>query len=292
MMLRPAGHLSTFSGQRYNAGILDVNKREAYISGRAFDWLELPSGEGQPLERLQLQAIKVGHVEQTQYVLEHSPEGFFHEDPHSNFKILKAMVQFCRQMPKRYWHDTMPGEELFRTLFIGSPTGTRLAFHHWATRACVSHFLNVGIKAERAKVEQEFRSFHSIAGSPTELAAILGTDIISEYRALLRAFATDRPNAARKWIQLNQRPSSDVTNSFDNTLFTLTGDRIGITARSCQVGDEIWVLQGANWPYILRPTKWAGNYQLVGQAYVDGVMQGEFVLNRGEDPGWQPVWIL
>jgi hypothetical protein len=57
---------------------------------------------------------------------------------------------------------------------------------------------------------------------------------------------------------------------------------LGLVSTSCEVGDAVWLLQGANVPYVLRGIgKYAGNeatgsvWEVVGDAYVHGVMQGE-----------------
>jgi hypothetical protein len=51
---------------------------------------------------------------------------------------------------------------------------------------------------------------------------------------------------------------------------------------SCEVGDAVWLLRGANVPYVLRrvgnPTRNEATervWEMIGDAYVHGVMQGE-----------------
>ena len=51
---------------------------------------------------------------------------------------------------------------------------------------------------------------------------------------------------------------------------------IGLMPQSAQVGDELWLLPGCKTPCTLRPTKKEGVYQFIGEAYVHGVMHGEF----------------
>ena len=45
-------------------------------------------------------------------------------------------------------------------------------------------------------------------------------------------------------------------------------------------GDEMWFLQGARVPFVLRPLG-NGNHELVGEAYVHGFMQGEIFTKGG-----------
>jgi hypothetical protein len=49
---------------------------------------------------------------------------------------------------------------------------------------------------------------------------------------------------------------------------------IGMGPVSAAVGDEIWVLRGARVPFVLRPRA-GGDYQVIGEAYVHGIMHGE-----------------
>ncbi|KAF2812997.1 uncharacterized protein BDZ99DRAFT_437772 [Mytilinidion resinicola] len=49
---------------------------------------------------------------------------------------------------------------------------------------------------------------------------------------------------------------------------------LGTGPRSLQLGDELWVLAGAPVPFVLRRLP-NGNHQLVGEAYVYGLMHGE-----------------
>ena len=58
-------------------------------------------------------------------------------------------------------------------------------------------------------------------------------------------------------------------------LFRTDNSLLGMGPRSTSEGDEAWVLQGARVPFVLRPNPDTGRYQLMGQAYVHGMMQGE-----------------
>jgi hypothetical protein len=60
----------------------------------------------------------------------------------------------------------------------------------------------------------------------------------------------------------------------------LTGDKyLGIGPESLEVGDQVWVLAGAQVPLVLRST--GSRWRLVGEAYVCGVMDGEAVTKGG-----------
>jgi len=59
-------------------------------------------------------------------------------------------------------------------------------------------------------------------------------------------------------------------------MFRTPNNYLGMGPISSQVGDEIWVLKGSRAPFILR-RKGTGQYQLIGEAYVHGIMHGEAV---------------
>jgi hypothetical protein len=52
----------------------------------------------------------------------------------------------------------------------------------------------------------------------------------------------------------------------------------GLAHNDIQVGDSLWLIYGARVPFIVRPSRNAGNiklHQLVCEAYVHGAMNGE-----------------
>jgi len=57
-------------------------------------------------------------------------------------------------------------------------------------------------------------------------------------------------------------------------LFLTKASTFGISHNTLKVGDEIWLLAGAKTPFVLRPRQ-DGTYELIGEAYVDGLMFGE-----------------
>ena len=54
-------------------------------------------------------------------------------------------------------------------------------------------------------------------------------------------------------------------------------NRIGVVHKSAQVGDQVWLCRGAKVPYILRPLEADAEYEFMGEAYVDGIMEGQAV---------------
>jgi hypothetical protein len=51
---------------------------------------------------------------------------------------------------------------------------------------------------------------------------------------------------------------------------------VGLAPAHAQEGDQVCIFLGAKFPYILRPTD-KEKYQFIGEAYVHGIMYGEFM---------------
>jgi hypothetical protein len=54
---------------------------------------------------------------------------------------------------------------------------------------------------------------------------------------------------------------------------------IGLMPESAKEGDEIWLIPGSKVPFVLRKLHPAGAYQFFGEAYVHGIMHGEWRRN-------------
>ena len=79
-------------------------------------------------------------------------------------------------------------------------------------------------------------------------------------------------------------------------LFLASDGRMGLGPNNMQHGDQIVILQGARTPFVLRRLGHSDEhtslplYGVVGEAYVDGLMQGElFGEGHGGASGWQRV---
>ena len=59
------------------------------------------------------------------------------------------------------------------------------------------------------------------------------------------------------------------------TVVTAHEGRIGLAPERCKAGDQIYSLLEGDVPYILWPSAKAAEYEILGEAYVHGVMDGE-----------------
>jgi hypothetical protein len=72
-------------------------------------------------------------------------------------------------------------------------------------------------------------------------------------------------------------------------MFVTEGNRLGIGPQSLHENDQVWVLSGANVPFILRrPSESSANFRIIGEAFVLGVMHGEAV---NDNDNFEPIEI-
>lgn len=82
------------------------------------------------------------------------------------------------------------------------------------------------------------------------------------------------------------RPMADFRREVDLTLgtrrlFRTDGGLLGMGPLETEMGDEVWILAGAKTPVVLRDGS-PGKKQLLGEAYIHGLMHGE-ILDAGLD---------
>ncbi len=63
-------------------------------------------------------------------------------------------------------------------------------------------------------------------------------------------------------------------------LFRTLDNYLGLCPVSTETDDQVWLLENATVPFILRPTPELGVYRLIGECYVHGIMQGELLQNE------------
>lgn len=89
----------------------------------------------------------------------------------------------------------------------------------------------------------------------------------------------ERENPASKEERLNTRV--DITEasmkraSIKRSFFVTEKGYMGLSPADTREGDLIYVLAGGQVPFILRPIMSKGGYSLVGESYINGIMDGE-----------------
>lgn len=84
----------------------------------------------------------------------------------------------------------------------------------------------------------------------------------------------------RLWTRAEAFRASMTSVCTQRRLLLTTGNYLGIGPASMREGDQVWILRGAKVPFILRPQV-DGQFCLVGEAYVHGIMHGEAAVNSG-----------
>ena len=86
------------------------------------------------------------------------------------------------------------------------------------------------------------------------------------------------------------------TTSRQRLFFTDTG-YMGLCQKSCVMGDQLWLLMGNDMPCMLRKfdTK-PVTYQFLGESYVHGIMDGEYLLRthtyKGKESSYEEGGLL
>lgn len=66
-------------------------------------------------------------------------------------------------------------------------------------------------------------------------------------------------------------------NTARRKLFATNNGQLGLGPSPLQAGDQVWILKGGDVPFILKQQATEGEYEMVGLAYVHGIMFGEAV---------------
>jgi hypothetical protein len=154
--------------------------------------------------------------------------------------------------------------------------------------------LDRSLNYERAREEvgQYFTEMQKILGSQ----AVVDGDIIFppefERFEARRASSVEKCFETKRFLhELNGRqlsgPGRQALMRLDEMLkcrdlFITNQGHLGVGLTSLEVGDEVWVLVGVRVPLILRPVG-EGQYRLVGEAYVHGIMHGEAIDKTAEE---------
>jgi hypothetical protein len=65
----------------------------------------------------------------------------------------------------------------------------------------------------------------------------------------------------------------------EQLLFQTNGGDLGYGPVSMRPGDQVWVLENGRVPFVLRPVASGKNFELLGECYVHGVMDGQLFSN-------------
>lgn len=103
------------------------------------------------------------------------------------------------------------------------------------------------------------------------------TRMASDARAFLSKKAIR--NVIKSKIQHNQLANEIIGKSLGRLPFVTKAGHLVLSSEHVELGDVIALIRGAQVPYVLRPQS-EERYQIVSEAYVDGIMDGEAVGSK------------
>ena len=164
----------------------------------------------------------------------------------SESEVLMSWFQLIATLPESYCNGEPRDDVTWRT-FIGNVGGTT----HPAHADYARHFL--AFLHRFLKDENDLRKAIGILNAGTRTSAWQETGMAGDLHLYTTSFV---------YIAGLRR------------LFVTEKGYIGLGAKSVQTGDKVFVFPGGLVPFVLR-TSIEGDYHLVGEAYVHGIMRGE-----------------
>jgi hypothetical protein len=101
--------------------------------------------------------------------------------------------------------------------------------------------------------------------------------MLTQYRAVMKHLETVPKDAElEETAEFSSTYERELRLQFLRCPFITVNGYVGMAPPYVREGDHICIFPKGRTPYILRPQSGSGTFQLVGSAYVYGVMQGEF----------------
>ncbi|KAI9773498.1 MAG: hypothetical protein M1839_002080 [Geoglossum umbratile] len=219
---------------------------------------------------------------------------------------MKTLLDLLAHFPQpQYPGGGTPIDAFWRTLikdtFHGQPAGEEarsafrlfIALRVWELQQALENIRGVVESSEPKSspldpASVEFAQLSDVLAQTKAVISDLstrGTDgVIPDWTTIERLIKTGQDETAPEKKDLD-RDSDHIAESFriacgGRRLFRTDRNYLGIAAQSLQKGDVVWVLAGAAVPVVLRRLP-SGNWKLVGEAYVHGIMNGEAVRGDG-----------
>lgn len=168
-------------------------------------------------------------------------------------------------------------------------------FCDWVLFQCAQKMVSFG-------KTQEESTYLSIVSRRNEafrnsLVNLPSTQQVAEYAKLtknLQIDMTDSKSTVKPdWMtRVSEFHRTFLLQACGRCLFLTSQKNFGLGPKSMQEGDEVWLLQGAPIPFILRLRQDEQRYTLVGEAYVHGFMHGEMLDIPNFKSGIGPVHIV
>ncbi|KAF2017677.1 HET-domain-containing protein [Aaosphaeria arxii CBS 175.79] len=235
---------------------------------------------------LDVQGFRLDCVHRTALVLDES------KDPSAmwaSYVKLALSLTLPYPNPTRKSHEPSRVELLWRTLCTDTynkvspaPPDTGTLFIDYVLNLQIRHRLMPWSRNEEFQphfsplsesIYPEWGSLFALEPDSTKYS-------LKSYKDRLMTVIENTFNGTYSPVELSQlQHDFDQGGGKQRRLFSTQSNFLGTGPRSLKVGDEVWILNGGPVPYILRPQS-NGNYRLIGEAFVYGVMHGEALTMR------------
>ncbi|KAK1966578.1 hypothetical protein LY78DRAFT_42103 [Colletotrichum sublineola] len=174
------------------------------------------------------------------------------------------------------------------SLMGAAETRTLLHFHSYY-RACVRLASPSGSEDVQDLAPELLASlWKTMTCERAQLSDRIEVDLLEKFKAFVAGMdtwlTTEDPEAAKKalfsFIAAGQLIEKSVIGfGVPRRFFRTAEGRFCMAPREARVGDVICVLLGSEVPFVIRPTR-RGMYEMIGEAYVSGIMDGEALSGR------------
>ena len=208
-------------------------------------------------------------------------------DDSNDYEEVHSMSQVALSLPERYpLTDQGRVEVLWRTL-IGdiASDDTRAEgsegslFHAWI----VVWFMEFVRTARRRRYSSDHLEDGLVFIS--QLTANVPSKTEIEEYLEIRDYSAPRHNRWRDIIDAS-KSFVPIMDTVERCLCRTDSNLLSKCPQSTEDGDEIWIIEDARLPFVLRPIPGSDRYEFIGEAYVHGVQFGEAMKNR---PAVRPV---
>ena len=203
---------------------------------------------------------------------------------------LSSMLDICRGLPPILKDGQDRIQALWRTIVADSESYSRPAppelgncFHDWILK--LLFFFRTSRKTWPERLSTVCEGLTKLSeGTPTlfPLADVSASSIW--WNRLQDASSENAFGEITKYMSLASVHRFDSAAVLANrVLFRTTEGDVGYGPVSSKPGDQVWVLENARIPFILRPTMTASSFEVVGECYVHGIMDGQLFANGSLD---------
>lgn len=170
--------------------------------------------------------------------------------------------------------------------FCDDPSALRTDMESYKNGVAERHDLHQTVKERldaRWQRKEEFAElYRAISAALTDISQADPSGVVpppDKVLSVLVAPDSGEKKGAYTRIDTFTATTKGITGS--RRLFVTRAGYLGITAEAAQLKDQLWILPGTSVPFTLRPVQSSGRFQVIGEAYVHGIMRGEAAAAGG-----------